>query len=68
MVLIKHAAGFTTAYAHLNRIAVDKYSRVKQGDIIGYVGSTGNVKEPQLHFAMRNGKKEPLDPQKYLGK
>lgn len=65
MVLIKHAGGKTSAYAHLNRIAVDKYGRVKQGDIIGYVGTTGNVKEPQLHFAIRNGK-EPVDPQKLL--
>lgn len=65
MVLIKHAGNKTTTYAHLNRAAVDKYDRVKQGDIIGYVGSTGNVKDPQLHFAVRNGT-SPVDPKKYL--
>lgn len=65
MVLIKHPGGKTTSYAHLNRTAVDKYARVKQGDIIGYVGSTGNVNSPQLHFAIRDGK-DPVDPQKYL--
>jgi len=65
MVLIKHAGGKTTAYAHLGRVTADKYDRVKQGDIIGYVGATGNVKTPQLHFAIREGK-EPIDPTKML--
>lgn len=65
MVLIKHTGGKSTTYAHLSRITVNKYERVKQGDIIGYVGATGNAKKPQLHFAIRDGK-EPLDPQKYL--
>lgn len=65
MVLIKHPGNKTTTYAHMSRITVDKYDRVKQGDIIGYVGSTGNVKAPQLHFAVRNGK-DPVDPKKYL--
>ncbi len=65
MVLIKHAGGKSTAYAHLSQSIVDKYQRVKQGDIIGYVGATGNAKKPQLHFALRDGK-EPLDPQKHL--
>jgi len=65
MVLIKHPGNKTTTYAHMNRITVDKYDRVKQGDIIGYVGSSGNVKAPQLHFALRNGK-DPVDPKKYL--
>lgn len=65
MVLVKHANGKTTTYAHMGSISVDKYDRVKQGDIIGYVGSTGNVKEPQLHFAIRDGK-DPVDPRKYL--
>lgn len=65
MVLIKHSGSKTTTYAHLSRATVDKYDRVKQGDIIGYVGSTGNVKSPQLHFAIRDGK-DPVDPKKYL--
>ncbi|MBY0408358.1 MAG: peptidoglycan DD-metalloendopeptidase family protein, partial [Rickettsiales bacterium] len=65
MVLIKHSGDKSTTYAHLSRSAVDKYDRVKQGDIIGYVGSTGNVKEAQLHFAVRDGK-SPVDPVKFL--
>lgn len=67
MVMIQHSGGKTTTYAHLARAAVDKYDRVKQGDIIGYVGSTGNVKSPQLHFALHDGK-SPVDPQKYLSR
>ena len=66
MVIVKHTAGKTTSYAHLARMGVEKYDRVKQGDIIGYVGSTGSVKEPQLYFSVRDGSK-PVDPQKYLG-
>ncbi len=65
MVLIKHQDGKTTNYAHMSRLTVDKYDRVKQGDIIGYVGSTGNVRSAQLHFGVNDGK-TALDPQKYL--
>lgn len=67
MVLIKHSDGKTTTYAHLNRATIDKYDRVKQGDIIGYVGATGNVRDPQLYFAINDGKRT-IDPQKYLSK
>ncbi len=67
MVIIKHASERNTTYAHLNQSTVDKYDRVKQGDIIGYVGSTGNVRKPQLHFAVREGK-NPVDPQKYISR
>lgn len=67
MVLIKHSDNKATTYAHLNRANVDKYDRVKQGDIIGYVGSTGNVRKPQLHFAIRDGK-DPVDPMKHFNR
>lgn len=65
MIIVKHNGGKTTTYAHLARYGVEKYDRVKQGDIIGYVGSTGNVKAPQLYFSMRDGT-QAIDPQKYL--
>lgn len=67
MVLIKHSGGKTTTYAHLSRFTVDKYDRIQQGDIIGYVGATGNVKQPQLHFAVRDGK-DAVDPMKYVSR
>lgn len=65
MVLIKHKGGHTSSYAHLGRITVAKYDRVKQGQIIGHVGATGDAKEPQLHFAIREGK-APVNPESLL--
>lgn len=65
MVILKHSGGKTTSYARLGRATVDKYQRVKQGYIIGYVGKTGSVKTPQLFFSMRNGK-QAIDPAKYM--
>ncbi len=65
MVFIKHSGSRTTSYAHLSHVNVDKYDRVKKGDVIGYVGSTGNVKTPQLFFSLHKGK-EAIDPQKYI--
>jgi murein DD-endopeptidase MepM/ murein hydrolase activator NlpD len=67
MVLIKHAGNKSTTYAHLSRYTVDKYERVKQGDIIGYVGNSGNTKQSQLYFAIRDGK-DAVDPMKYLNR
>jgi len=67
IVIIKHSGDKTSTYAHLNRYTVDKYDRIKQGDIIGYVGTTGTVKDPQLHFVIRDGK-DAVDPMKYLGR
>lgn len=65
MVLIKHSGDKSTTYAHLSKATVEKYEHVKQGAIIGYVGATGNIKESQLHFAVRSGK-DAVDPLKYL--
>lgn len=51
-VKIKHAAGFQTAYAHLKGFGpgIKAGSRVRQGDIIGYVGTTGRSTGPHLHY------------------
>lgn len=65
MVLIKHANGYMTIYTHLDDVKVKKGQQVSAGDKIGTVGKTGNVKEPQLHFEMRNGK-TPIDPSQHL--
>jgi len=67
MVLLKHSGNKNTSYAHLSKLTVEKYARVKQGQIIGYVGATGNVNKSQLHFAIRDGK-EAVDPQKMLAR
>ncbi|GAB5458562.1 MAG: hypothetical protein Hens3KO_15920 [Henriciella sp.] len=77
-VRIKHANGYKTAYAHLSRYGpgVRSGKRVRQGDIIGYVGSTGASTGPHLHYevyvkgvpvnAMRlklpTGRKLAMDP------
>ena len=56
-VVIQHNANQSTAYAHLSRISVRKGQTVKQGDIVGAVGSTGLSTGPHLHFEFRiNGR------------
>ena len=62
-VLIKHWANYTTAYAHLSRFApgLRRGSSVKQGDVIGYVGSTGWSTGAHLHYEFRVGN-EARDP------
>ena len=67
LLLIKHANGYVTAYAHNATLLVSRGDKVKKGQDIATVGSTGNVSTPQLHFELRKGKK-PLDPRKHLPK
>lgn len=67
MVILRHDNSWLTAYANASRITVKKGAYVKQGDIIAYVGSSGGVKTPQLHFSLRKGK-APVDPEQYLPK
>jgi len=51
-IIVKHANGYKTAYAHLSRYAsgLRKGRRVRQGEVIGYVGSTGASTGPHLHY------------------
>lgn len=65
LVLIKHADGYITAYAHNDRIYVKKGQSVLRGEKIATVGSTGSVNTPQLHFEVRAGKKA-VNPRTYL--
>jgi murein DD-endopeptidase MepM/ murein hydrolase activator NlpD len=53
LVLIQHADGWVTAYAHLSRMSVQMRQHVDQGQEIGLVGTSGGVSEPQLHFEVR---------------
>ena len=65
LVLLRHANGFVTAYAHASELNVKKGETVKRGQVIGKAGSTGNVTGPQLHFEVRKGA-TPVDPAQYL--
>lgn len=65
LVLIRHSGDIVTAYAHLNTVDIRRDMQVDRGDIIGTVGSTGSVANPQLHFEVRQGVKT-LDPRKFL--
>jgi len=62
VVMVKHASGQTTVYAHLSRINVKRGQSVMQGQTLGLVGSTGWATGPHLHFEFRvNGQhKDPL--------
>ena len=65
LLLVKHADGFITAYAHLDRIDVERGATVKRGQAIGTVGQTGSVTSPQLHFELRKGS-QAVDPRDRL--
>jgi murein DD-endopeptidase MepM/ murein hydrolase activator NlpD len=65
LLLIKHSGGWVTAYAHNEKVLVKRGVRVSKGQPIATVGSSGNVKKPQLHFEMRRGR-IARDPRKYL--
>ena len=67
LLLIKHADGWTTAYAHNEKLLVKRGDAVKQGQTIATVGRTGNVDAPQLHFEVRKGT-QAINPEDYLDK
>ena len=52
-IIVDHGKGITTCYAHCNSIGVTVGQQVKQGQVIGKVGSTGASKGPHLHFEVR---------------
>ncbi|WP_461458637.1 peptidoglycan DD-metalloendopeptidase family protein [Parasphingorhabdus sp.] len=56
-VKIKHSGGLASGYAHMSRIAVSNGRKVRKGQIIGYIGSTGLSTGPHLHYELyRNGR------------
>ncbi|MBZ0258315.1 LysM peptidoglycan-binding domain-containing M23 family metallopeptidase, partial [bacterium] len=64
-VIIKHDNGLETVYAHCSKLKTKRGQRVNQGEIISYVGNTGNVTAKHLHFEVRkNGKSQ--NPINYL--
>lgn len=67
-VRIQHPDGRNTYYLHLSRIDVALGQRVKQGQVIGLTGNTGNSTGPHLHFSMTNSNGTLIDPSTVLGK
>ncbi|MBO7258224.1 MAG: M23 family metallopeptidase [Alphaproteobacteria bacterium] len=65
LLLVRHEKGFMSAYAHADELFVKIGDVVAKGDKIATVGTTGNVKVPQLHFEIRK-KTKSVDPKKYL--
>ena len=64
-VIVTHANGVQTVYAHCSQLLVSKGQKVSQGDVIAKVGSTGNSTGNHLHFEVRkNGVK--YNPQNYV--
>jgi murein DD-endopeptidase MepM/ murein hydrolase activator NlpD len=65
LVLVRHANGYVTAYAHASEILVKRDEPVKRGQVIAKAGQTGNVASPQVHFEIRKGS-TPVDPMPFL--
>lgn len=65
LVIVKHASGLLSVYAHNMKNLVKKGDQVSQGQVIGYVGDTGKIAGPHLHFEVRRGA-SPKNPRNYL--
>ncbi len=64
-ILIRHAYGFATKYAHLDNVYVEEGDEVTQGQKIGTMGNTGLSTGPHLHFEVRIGS-QVVDPERFL--
>lgn len=65
VVYLSHGYGYASRYGHLSKIAVKAGDKVKRGDVIGYVGSTGRSTGPHVHYEVRhNG--NPVNPLEYI--
>lgn len=65
LVLVRHADGWVSAYAHNKDIMVKRGDKVRRGQTIGEAGMSGSVSSPQVHFELRKGSK-PVNPLDYL--
>lgn len=63
-VIVDHGYGYQTLYAHMTKYIVYRGQKVKRGDIIGYVGSTGTSVAPHLHYEVIKNKRK-INPVNY---
>jgi len=64
-IIIDHGYGYQTLYAHMSKVDVRRGQRVKRGDIIGYIGSSGRSTAPHLHYeVIKDGRK--INPVNYF--
>jgi LysM repeat protein len=61
MVIIEHPNGTRTLYAHMSKLGTQTGAQVSQGEVIGYVGSTGRSTGPHLHFEVFNARNPGAD-------
>lgn len=62
LVLIEHSAGYITAYGNNESLLVKKGDEVKKGQTIARAGSSGGAESPRLHFEIRRGGSQTIDP------
>jgi murein DD-endopeptidase MepM/ murein hydrolase activator NlpD len=64
-VVINHGYGYETLYGHMSRVKARQGQKVKRGEVIGYVGSTGKSTGPHCHYEVHRSK-QPVDPVYYF--
>lgn len=65
LVIVRHADGFSTVYAHLSKRLVKRGQFIAKGTVLGKVGMTGRASSPHLHFEVRKGQL-PVNPMQFL--
>jgi len=65
LVVVEHANGYETRYAHLKSMSVNKGKKLKRGAVVGTVGESGNATGPHLHYEVRL-QGTPVNPRSYL--
>jgi len=65
VIYVSHGYGYSTRYGHLSNFAVRPGQRVKRGDVLGHVGSTGRSTGPHLHYEVRVNN-NPVNPLEYI--
>ncbi len=66
LVVVEHGFGYSTGYAHNKKIQVTVGQKIKRGDVIAYVGSTGRSTGPHVHYEVWIDRK-PVNPRTYIG-